>query len=599
MQLHPLDTVIIGVYLVLVVVAGVLVSRRASRDLDSYFLGGKSIPWYLLGISNASGMFDITGTMWMVMLLFIYGLKSVWIPWLWPSFNQIFLMIYLAVWLRRSNVLTGAEWMRIRFGVGGGANLAHLSVVFFALVNVVGLLAYAFQGIGKFAVLYFPASWHYCANTYAIAIMSVTAVYVVAGGMYSVVLTDLMQYVILTAVSLCVGYIAFTRATPEAIAAVVPSGWNSLFFGWHLNLYWSQRIAEVTTKINEDGYSLFGIFFMMMVFKGVLASMAGPVPNYDMQRVLATRTPRDSALMSGIVSFVLLPPRYLLVAGVAVLALLSWNSVPHAVAASMDFEQVLPFVMTHYMPVGLVGLLLAGLLAAFMSTFDSTVNAGAAYLVNDLYKRYWNSNASPKTYVTMSYGASLLVVAVGMFFGARAQSINSVLQWLLGGLYGGYIAANVLKWYWWRLNGYGYFAGMLAGLLGALALPHLMPGVAALNAFPLLLFASGAVTVLTSLWTPPDEEAVLEDFYRTVRPWGFWGPIHAKVQSEDPSFEPNRAFARDALNVFVGVAWQTSLVLVPIYLILRAWTPMCISLIVAGATMVFLKLNWYDKLEEN
>ena len=109
------------------------------------------MPWYVLGISDASGMFDIAGTMWLVYIMFVYGLKSIWIPWLWPVFNQIFLAAYLSRWLRRSGAMTGAEWIETRFGNGRGAELSHLIVVIFALVSVVGFLSYAFKGIGKFA----------------------------------------------------------------------------------------------------------------------------------------------------------------------------------------------------------------------------------------------------------------------------------------------------------------------------------------------------------------------------------------------------------------------------------------------------------------
>src|SRR5580692_4618698 len=133
MKLHTFDLAIIVIYFVAVIVIGLHVSRRGAKDLDSYFLGGKSLPWYLLGISDASGMFDISGTMWLVYVLFLYGLKSIWLPWTWPTFNQIFLMMFLSGWLRRSNVLTGAQWIQTRFGSGRGGTLAHLSVVFFAL----------------------------------------------------------------------------------------------------------------------------------------------------------------------------------------------------------------------------------------------------------------------------------------------------------------------------------------------------------------------------------------------------------------------------------------------------------------------------------
>ena len=125
MKLHPIDVAIIVVYVATSVLLGYRVSHRASRDTKAYFLGGNTLPWYFLGVSNASGMFDIAGTMWLVYLIFIYGLKSVWIPWLWPVFNQIFLMVYLSTWLRRSNVMTGAEWIPRGSAKARGAALAH------------------------------------------------------------------------------------------------------------------------------------------------------------------------------------------------------------------------------------------------------------------------------------------------------------------------------------------------------------------------------------------------------------------------------------------------------------------------------------------
>ena len=97
MKLQLVDVLIIAAYLVIMIVIGLLLKKKASKNLDSYFLGGKTLPFYMLGLSNASGMFDISGTMWMVYLAFVYGLKSLWIPWLWPVFNQIFFMIYLSI----------------------------------------------------------------------------------------------------------------------------------------------------------------------------------------------------------------------------------------------------------------------------------------------------------------------------------------------------------------------------------------------------------------------------------------------------------------------------------------------------------------------
>ena len=601
MNIHGFDIAIVIGYLVLVIAAGVIVSRRASKNLDSYFLAGKSIPWYVLGISNASSMFDITGTMWLVTLLFVYGLKSVWIPWLWPMFNQIFLMVYLAVWLRRSNVLTGAEWIRTRFGDDRGGELSHISVVLFALISVIGFMAYAFQGIGKFAAVFFP--WEISPNVYALIFMTITTVYVILGGMHSVVITDIIQFVIMTIVSVFIAVIAMQRTTPEMVFSVVPEGWKELFFGWHLNLDWSNILASVNDKIAGDGFALkgaFGAFFMMMLFKGVLVSMAGPCPNYDMQRVLATKSPKESAMMSGIVSIVLFFPRYLLITGIVVLALVFYSPQLQTMGSQqIDYEQLLPYVINNFIPVGLTGFMLAGLLAAFMSSFDSTVNAGAAYIVNDLYKRYINPNASDKKYIRISYLCSIIVVVIGISFGFMTDSINSVTQWIVAGLFAGYTAPNVLKWHWWRLNGTGYFAGMISGITTAMALPKLFPDLHILNGFLVILTISTAASIIVSLITKPENPEILKKFYKNVRPWGFWTPVLKMVLEEEPNFKRNTNFSRDMINVAVGIAWQTCLITLPIYIVLKQCKPMVITIVILIVTSVFLKINWYNKLEEN
>src|SRR5215470_7211525 len=127
--MQAIDIAIVGLYVLATVAIGLVARRRAARSLQAYFLADKSLPWYMLGLSNASDMFDITGTMWLVTLCVVYGLKSIWIPWVWPVFNQIFLMVYLSSWLRRSNAVTGAEWITLRFGTDRGAEASRISVV--------------------------------------------------------------------------------------------------------------------------------------------------------------------------------------------------------------------------------------------------------------------------------------------------------------------------------------------------------------------------------------------------------------------------------------------------------------------------------------
>lgn len=606
MELYSFDIAIIFTYLALTILIGFWISKRASKDLDSYFLGNKSLPWYILGISNASGQFDITGTMWLVYLCFVYGLKSVWIPWVWPTFNQIFLMVYVGMWLRRSNVLTGAEWIKTRFGSGTGANLAHISVVLFALINVIGMIAYDFKGIGKFAQILLP--WDLHENTYALIIFTITTLYVVKGGMYSVVLTEVLQFVIMTFTSIMVGLIAIHHVSPEMIDAVVPAGWQNLSFGWKLDLNWSGAFDMVQSSITKDGFSLFTVIMMLMLFKGVMASMAGPAPNYDMQRVLATRSPREASLMSATVNVVLYFPRYMLVVGLTVLALGPLKETLQALWTAAvqdgkqpDFEQILPVVIqSAIIPVGLTGLLLAGLLAAFMSTFAATVNAGPAYIVNDIYKRFINPTASNKLQIRMSYATSVLVVAVGIIFGFLTETITEVTLWIVGGLYGGYVASNLLKWHWWRFNGFGFFFGMIIGTIGALVVPpivkHFWPGTNTLYAFPAIFVFSVLGCFLGTLLSRPEDEKILKDFYMNVRPWGFWKPVIEKIKAENPDFKPNTDCARHWFNVTVGIIWQVTLVALPVYIVIQNPRGIVETLAVLVATTLILKKSWFDHL---
>jgi Na+/proline symporter len=608
MQLTIYDILIICLYLASTVIIGLVLRRRAQKSKQNYLLGGNRLPWYLLGLSNASGMFDISGTMWLVTILFVYGLKSVWLPWLWPVFNQIFLMVFLSMWLRRSNVTTGAEWIGTRFGFGGGARLSHKVVVIFALIMGLGYLAYGFIGLGKFVEIFIPweivspyipfeVAPEYVAHVYGIVFTVFAVLYALLGGMMSIVWADLIQYIIMALSSIVIGIIAMNAMAANEF--LVPDGWKSPFFGWNLDLDWSGIVAEVNRKITEDGFSLFSVLFMMMVFKGILVSLAGPAPTYDMQKILSSKSPREAALMSGSVSVILMPIRYFMIAGFAVLGIIYYDKLDLIVAGSIDFEQILPSAINEFVPVGFMGLLLAGLLAAFMSTFAGTLNATQAYIVNDIYLKYINPKASNIKIKSINYIAGLTMVIISIIFGFYAKDVNDVLQWIVSGLYGSYVAANVLKWYWWRFNGHGFFWGMVGGLIPALSFRYIFPGILDLYTFPLMLLIALTGCILGTFLAPPVDDDVLKKFYKNVRPWGFWKPIHDKVISEDPDFRKNKDFKRDMFNVVIGTIWQTALVIFPIYIVLLEGVPTIISIAVAVICTIILKKTWWDKLPKD
>jgi Na+/proline symporter len=407
-----------------------------------------------------------------------------------------------------------------------------------------------------------------------------------------------MQFVVMTVACVWVGIIAMQAVSPELLVTKVPAGWDSIFFGARLDLDWSGILDSANAKIKQDGWEFFSAFFMILLVKGWLQSMAGPRPDYDMQRVLAARTPREAALMSWFVNVVLLVPRYILITGLTVLALAFFTDELASSADSVNFERILPLALRDFVRPGLLGLVIAGLLAAFMSTYAATVNAAPAYIVNDIYKRYINPHASEWTYVRMSYATSIIVVIIGTAIGFAATSLNNIVEWITAALFGGYTASNVLKWYWWRFNSYGYFGGMVTGLVAVAIVPYLLPDLAVIYSFPLILAISLVGCVVVSLLTPPDDVDVLKRFYLQVRPWGFWRPIHDLVAADHPDAQANTAFWRDMINVLVGIIWQTALTTTGIYLVIQDYRRLMWSLVTIALTSVWLKFSWYDKLED-
>ncbi len=607
MKLTWLDISIVLLYLGSMVTIGWVLRKKARQNKESYLMGGKSLPWYLLGLSDASDMFDISGTMWMVALCFIYGMKSIWIPWLWPVFNQVFLMMYLSKWLRRSNATTGAEWLATRFGKNKNVHASHISVVIFALLGCFGFLAYGFVGLGKFMEIFIPWSsvqpyfpFHvspaYVPHIYGIIFTLFATFYSVIGGMHSIVIGDLIKYIILTTACIAVGVIAVVRMHGHPLH--VPVGWHSPFFGKQLGLDWSAIISDANKKISEDGFSPFGFFFMMMLFKGVFASLAGPAPNYDMQKILSTRSPKEASKMTGFVSIVLLPIRYSLIIGLTALALLNYNQLDlSSPTGGTDFEKILPAAIIQFIPAGIMGLLFTGLLGAFMSTFSGTLNAAQAYVVNDIYIKYINPNATNRQIIRRNYAVGVAVVLLSILLGFFVKNVNSVLQWIVGALYGGYIAANMFKWYWWRFNANGFFWGMSAGIAAALIFPSVFKDQLPLYNWPLLFLISIIGSIVGTYSTKPTDMETLKKFYVTVRPWGFWKPVRLLVQQENPGFQPNNRFGLDMFNVTIGIIAQCCLTILPMYLVLWMKAPLFITVILLTIIIIILKKTWWSRLE--
>lgn len=197
----------------------------------------------------------------------------------------------------------------------------------------------------------------------------------------------------------------------------------------------------------------------------------------------------------------------------------------------------------------------------------------------------------------MNYATGIVVVIIGTLLGFMTHNVNEILQWIVGGLYGGYVAANILKWFWWRFNANGFFWGMVVGVLAALLMPYVTTGLP-LYWWPVLFVLSMTASVIGTYAAPPTDIAVLKSFYKTVRPWGFWGPVHLLVVIDEPQFQGNKNFKLDMFNVVIGTIAQLCLTILPMYAITRMNMQVLLVVVLLAVIGFILKRTWWDKLED-
>jgi SSS family solute:Na+ symporter len=589
MQLSAFDQIIVVVYLAAIMGIGFAMKRRASKGMSSYFLGGRQLPWWALAMSGSSSYFDITGTMWIVSTFIALGLKGMWVHWLWGFPITAFYLAYMGKWIRRSDAMTGAEWMKTRFGSGKAGDIARLSYTLFAILTIAALLGYGAIGMGKFGAIFLPFSPNVC----AFLILGITGVYVVAGGFHGIVRVEIVQTIVLSAGAIAFAVIGYMHFDEAVFASKIPNGWMDIMPSWRPEAF--QGLVTGGTD-----YSLFGALVAVWVAKGLLLCLSGPEQLYDFQRFLAAKDERDASKL-GALWGAIHTVRWCFAMAIAVMAIMGIGNAVLDEKLKADPETALPLIIGSMLPVGVVGFMLAALLSGFLATFSSTVNGGAAYLVKDVYQRYINPDADAKKLVYISYLSSALLIAVGLIISVFGTSINTAFLWIFGTLAAGILPPNVLRWYWWRLNGQGYAAGVFGGMvlsLGQVFLEQagIIEPLPLYVGFPVIAIASTVITIAVSLMTRPTDMETLKTFYKKVQPAGAWQPAREAVLAENPDFKKQSSFAREFFNTIVAMVGITALYVSMLYLVLHRLDVGFGLLGLTLASVVVLYFTWYKHL---
>jgi SSS family solute:Na+ symporter len=594
-----LDYGIVVVYLIGMVAIGLYFQRKASASIDSYFLGERGMPWWALGASGMSSNFDVSGTMINTAFIFALGASGFFIEIRGGvTLIMAFLMIFQGKWNRRALVMTLAEWMHFRFGKGRQGDVARLIAAFSIIIMTIAMITYFAIGSGKFVAefLGIPALFGLEPQFWAATFMIILAmIYTVASGLYGVVWTDVFQglLIFITIIFICaMAFISFNL--PESFQVSVPlrDGVNFMALETTKSA-WTSMLPDWTLQIPEASaysiYNLFGVAILFYLLKVTLEGSGG-TSQYMIQRFFASRSDRESGLLSLFWTF-LLSFRWPFIAAIAVMGIVFGTQQ----GVIQDPETVLPIVINQLVPMGIKGLLVAGLIAAAMSTFDSTVNAGAAYWVKDIYQTYLNPKATEKQLMKHSRWSSVVIVVLGLLFTLAIKNINEIWGWITSSLGAGLLIPTLARWYWWRMNGYGFAYGTVAGMAAAVVQRILIPGVPEYYAFSIATGASLIGMIIGTYASAPTDMSVLTEFYKRTRPFGFWSPIKGKIAA-DTMQKINTENRRDIISTFFAVPWQLVLFLTGMAVIFKSWGQLGWLLILLLILSVALYFNWFRHL---
>ena len=543
--MHWLDWAIIAAYMLFVTAVGLVFIRRASGSISEFFVAGRNLPWWLAGTSLVATSFAADTPLAITGIVADKGIAGNWLWWNQVIAWSLAVVFFARLW-RRSGILTDAEFIELRYGGRSGAFLRGFKAVYTSVIFSTYTLAWvmlAMQKIVSVAIQepawmagweqsiesglgFAPGSVDLWKWTVLIALFLVATLYTVLSGFWGIVVTDLIQFVIAIFAS-----ILFAVYAVDAVG-----GMASLK---------AQLVEQFGVERSENLFSFLPALdskWMPVTTFVIYLSVLwwGDCGGFAAQRMFSTRSEKDSVLTAvwySVACFVIRPWPWIVV---ALVTLIYYPTLT-------DREAGYPMLMMEILPVGLRGLMIASLLAAFMSTVDTHLNWNASYFVNDVYKRFWKPKASEAQCVRVSRVSTLAFAALAIIIAYTMTSIKDA--WLvLFNLQAGIGLVQMLRWFWWRVNAWSEISAMVASLIVTTALAHLTDWGAAERIVVTVLICTPiwvAVTYLTS----PAEWLVLEAFYRKVRPGtSLWGPVNARC----PDTPAARTSARTVFSWLLG-----------------------------------------------
>jgi len=521
-----LDWLVVAAYLGGTLALGMVLARRGSKSLAEFFVGGRAIPWWLAGASMAATTFNVDTPLYVTGLVARRGIAGNWEWWSF-AFTHVLMAVVLARLWRRATIMTDVELIELRYGGKAAAILRGTRALLFAIpINCLGIgygmlaMRKVLVALGALNALPLPGDPQLWA---VVAIVLVVLVYSAAAGLWGVVATDVLQLSLaLLGAMLVAGFalheVGGLGALRERLVA--------LGHGDALRLL--PRPGDVALPF---GTFLGYIGIQWWAYRG---ADGGGMFVQRLSSVKDERAAEKAAGLFNVINYVVRTWPWVVVALAALVVL----------PGLQDPETAYPLMMLHYLPVGLLGLVLASLIAAFMSAVSTQINWGASYIVRDVYQRFVARESGERRLVLVGRAATLLITLLSAAASFAMHDVGRIFRFLI--LFGnGSGTVLLLRWFWWRVNAWAEWAALVVAPLIAL-LATFVPGLGDLSfgaKLVLTAFGSVAVWVPVMLLTAPEPPAVLEAFYRRARPGGpGWRAVRAAVGLE-PSSRLGRDFA--------------------------------------------------------
>ena len=521
MQLTTLDWVIVIVSIVLSFVPAIYLMRRAGSSTTEFFTSGRAAPWWLIGGSMVATTFSTDTPNLVTNLVREHGVANNWVWWAFLLTGMSTVFFYARLW-RRSGVLTDLEFYEIRYAGKPAAIVRAFRAVYLGLFFNIVIMSTVNLAAAKIANVLL--GWPMWQTLAACAVINVA--FASIAGLWGVLITDVFQFVIAMTASIAAAYFALQQPQVGGLSgliAQIPPGTLQLlpdFNDWTLT---------VTVLILPLTISWWSVWY------------PGSEPgggSYIAQRILAAKSERDAlggTLFFNVCHYAVRPWPWIIVALSSLLVYPTLDDIARAfpyLDRSLIGHDTAYSAMLTFLPPGMLGLMVAGLLAAYVSTISTHLNWGTSYLVHDLYRRFVRADADERHYVMMGrmVTALLMLLAAGMTFLLESARASFDLLLSIGAGSG---LLYLLRWYWWRINAWSEIAAMVVSF--GVSVGFFVAGKAGVELAPntpllVTVFATTVAWLAATLATRPESDATLVSFYRLVRPAGpGWGAIPAKA----------------------------------------------------------------------